>query len=107
MGLFQNFKGIDTSKYNQNKENEIRANLRKEQNQKKFDKATEVLGYVSQGFSTASQMAQAVSSMSKDEDKSVQQRKVLNLSNMKKGKALIKKVKQRRQVSKHFNKYYA
>lgn len=75
--------------------------------QQKMQKAQEIMGSVGQVAQGGMQMAQAISSLSKDEDITEQKKNVLHLSNMKKGKALMKKVKQRRQASKHNNKYYA
>ena len=79
--------------------------IKSDETQQKFEKTVDVLGKVSEAFAGGMQMAQAASSLAKDDDNSEQKRNILQLSNMKKGKALMKKIKRRREVLGNYGKY--
>ncbi|MBE7709697.1 MAG: hypothetical protein E7Z93_04525 [Cyanobacteria bacterium SIG32] len=64
-----------------------------------FEKTVEILGKVGELASGGSQMAATIENLTKDD--SVKKREVLHLSNMKKGKALMKKIKRKQHVAGH------
>ncbi len=67
-----------------------------------FQTTTEVLGKTGELISSGMQMASTIESLIKDD--STQKREVLHLSNMKKGKALMRKIKRKQNVA-GFNRY--
>ena len=68
--------------------------IRNEKVQTGFEKTTEVLGKIAEAGSGAAQMVGTIDSMLNAEEEP--QRNILHLSNMKKGKALMRKIKRKR-----------